>query len=96
MSKYPATTRVTAGRLAVGDLILVRERAADRLPLAAGRDDDLTALPAGWHKVAAIRSELVRAWRKSTRYYDLDLIANDDQRRWTIHVSAVQRLNRID
>lgn len=100
MSKYPASERVTAGSLRVGDSILIRERGSDALDLA-GQDGiawtDRRTIPTGIHEITAIESELRRAHRRSSRYYFVTVATLDAQtgQPITVETSQVQRYNRV-
>ena len=90
-SKYPPFERLTAGRLKVGDRILIRDR----------RDDHLPGMmrATGEFEVLDIDSELRRAHTRSTRFYTLSLYdVRFEQGAYAPHsvtISAVQRVNRI-
>lgn len=91
MSKYPKSERVTAGKLQVGDRLLVRARQEDRIHLE-DRDDTRNFLPVGEHYVAKIESRLVRSGysRRARRTYRLELAGG-----YVIEVDPALRLNRI-
>lgn len=87
-SKYPPFERVTAGKLHVGDNLLIR----------AGKQDQILwkrVLEPGWWKVVDISSTLHRDGRKAIRVYTLTLVANNTQERQTFLVTFAQRFNRI-
>lgn len=92
-TKYPPFDRITAGRLQPGDRILVRQRGSDSIELA-GQDGIpfgvRAMLPAGEHVVARISSELRSGYRRSSRYYSIELEDGS-----AVFVSSVQRFNRV-
>ena len=92
-SKYPTTTRVTAGKLSVGDRILVRERKSDAYHLPNSTYQDIKLLPPGIYEVTEIDSFLDHGPRRANRHYLVNLTgANGD---FTIDVMFIHRLNLI-
>jgi hypothetical protein len=99
-SKYPPFERVTAGKLAAGDLLLVRDRLDDRFELDDQDDvpwSDREHLPPGVYHIAHLHSTLTRGGRKAVRHFHLTLDSTHalGQRHQHITVSFVQRLNRV-
>jgi hypothetical protein len=101
MSKYPNFDRVTAGRLSVGDTILIRDGAQDLqwVELPTWVNDDLeggyrrvggVSVAGGTHKVTKLETEWHQAGRKRSRYYNVTL--DNGQ---TVNCSSVQRWNRV-
>lgn len=93
--KYPTFERVTAGRLVVGNVVLIRE-GTDTHSIEGTRFPNATLLPPGVYTVANIESELHPAGRKMSRYYRMHLVSEDG---FTTYVpttfSSVQRWNRV-
>lgn len=90
-TKYPPFERVTAGKLAKGDRLLVRERLADR----SVRGWKAALLPTGSYTIRWVGSELRdNGGRKLSRIYTIDLL-HDDGTEQTVVTSSVQRFNRI-
>jgi hypothetical protein len=103
MSKYPAFERVTAGKLNVGDVLLVRSQVGDHVAIAGRQGTvenqfrDVEWVPPGLHRITDISASLVRDGysRKATRTYHLVLRASDDSTVRPVNVSSVLRLNRV-
>lgn len=98
-SKYPPFERVTAGRLAVGDRVLVRDRGSDAQwveppTFANGARVGGVELTTGVHEVVKITSELRQAHRRASRYYDVTVLVTGIGEQ-TVNCSSVQRWNRV-
>lgn len=100
MSKYPAFERVTAGKLQVGDSILVREGRQDLVSGVVGITIDQT----GPYRVVGVTSRLsAPGGGRRSRYYTLRLaavtiFAAAATTAWgeVVHeVSSVFRINRL-
>ena len=108
-TKYPTTERVTAGKLAEGDLLLVRARQSDGILLPGARwDRDLSAwlgedgkvgtafLPAGLHRVLQVRSALYQSTgRRARRIYQVVVRASDDSTVQAFDLDQTVRVNRV-
>lgn len=95
MAKYPTTERVTAGKLAVGDLILIKNGASNGL-IHDGPYKDWVPFEPGLWTVDGIASQLVqRLSSKSSRVYTLELRSSSAQERRFYRTSVVQRFNRV-
>lgn len=96
-TKYPPTTRVTAGKLHVGDTILVRERQSDAI-LVRGNDigdPNREVVPPGTYEIRDIESYLDQGGRRANRHYVLTLQAVDRVESYVIDVMFITRLNWI-
>jgi len=98
-SKYPPSERVSAGRLAVGDGVLIRERQSDQPIGTCGEWDQATRTYArdpfasGVWTVTATTSRLTQGHRRASRVYTLTLEHPGAGVR-TIDASASERFNR--
>lgn len=92
MSKYPASTRVTAGKLRPGDTVLIRAGAQDLQYLDGQQGvpwaDRLTLEP-GQYELLSVTSDLEYSGRKAVRYYTLTFYAG------AVRCSSVQRWNLV-
>ena len=98
-SKYPPSERVSAGKLKVGDQVLIRDRQSDQ-PYGTSTYDAETKewttspFPSGVWTVLSTSSELIGGRRKATRIYTIRLEHPGAGER-TIESTPVQRFNRV-
>lgn len=94
--KYPTFERVTAGRLAVGMKVLIREGAQDAVPINETRfGPNQRLLTPGIYTVDDISSTLMASGRRASRYYRLVLVASDGTKVVPTMFSSVLRWNRV-
>lgn len=99
-SKYPPTERISSGRMAPGDRLLIRDRQSDQpYGTVSGWDAETRTytrdpLASGVWTVVAVSSELHRAGRRASRIYTLELEHPGAGRR-TITASASERFGRV-
>lgn len=90
-TKYPPTERVTAGRLNVGDEILIRDRRSDQ----PYRPEDEPPFAAGiWTVTKQPEHYLSDSYRRRTANYRMS-VEHPGQGPRVIDTSAVQRFNRV-
>lgn len=93
--KYPTFERVTAGRLAVGMKVLIRDGAQDHMLINGSTHPNSLFLPAGIYAVAEIHSRLEGGRARASRYYWLDVTDEQGNLFRVNAVSSVQRWNRV-
>jgi hypothetical protein len=91
-SKYPASERVTAGKLAAGDQLLIRERLTDQ---PFGTRDTGGPLATGVWTVVGVSSQLDKAgYRRARRTYTL-VLEHPGAGQRTVCPSPSERFNRV-
>jgi hypothetical protein len=90
-SKYPPSERVTAGKLAKGDRLLIRERMTDQ---PYGTRDTGGPLAAGVWTVVSVSSRLDEGWRRAKRIYTL-VLEHPGAGQRTVCPSPSERFNRV-